>query len=237
MVHIGSKPILWHIMKIYAHYGFSDFVLALGYKGEMIKDYFIHYEVMNNDVTIQLGKPDQMCLHSSHSEAGWKITLADTGAKALKGARVKRIEKYVSDETFLLTYGDGLADIDINRLIQFHRSHGKMVTVTGVNPASRFGELKVNGDRVDRFFEKPSDNQGGIINGGFFVMNRDVFSLLKNVDDCDLEYGPLEQIATMGELMVYRHDGFWSCMDTIRDTEYLNSRWECGDAAWKVWNS
>jgi glucose-1-phosphate cytidylyltransferase len=235
MVGIGTRPILWHIMKIFASQGHTDFVLALGYKGEMIKDYFLNYEAMNNDVTIELGKPLNARLHSRHEECGWKITLADTGQHALKGARLKRVEKYVSGDTFLLTYGDGVANVDVARLEAFHKAHGKMVTITGVNPSSRFGELKIEGDRVACFHEKPKGMGARIINGGYMLLNRDIFELLSADDSCDLEYGPLERLAEQGELMVYRHDGFWACMDTLRDTEYLNKLWESGQAGWKVW--
>jgi glucose-1-phosphate cytidylyltransferase len=238
MVHIGGRPILWHIMKIFATRGHRDFVLALGYKGEMIKDYFLNYEAMNNDITIELGKPEQAQLHSCHEECGWRITLADTGAKALKGARLKKVERYVKGETFLLTYGDGVADVDLDALLAFHKAHGKMVTLTGVNPASRFGELKIAGDRVERFNEKPEAVAAGgakYINGGYMVMNRAIFDRLGAEDSCDLEYGPLERLAEEGELMVYRHHGYWACMDTLRDTEHLNKLWDEGRAGWKVW--
>ncbi|MDP2847064.1 MAG: glucose-1-phosphate cytidylyltransferase [Humidesulfovibrio sp.] len=238
MVGIGSRPILWHIMKIFASQGHTDFVLALGYKGESIKDYFLNYEAMNNDVTIELGKPAQAQLHSCHEECGWKITLASTGEKALKGARLKRVEKYVKGDTFLLTYGDGVANVDLDKLIAFHKSHGKICTLSGVNPASRFGELKLDGDRVTCFHEKPTgpgQGKDAFINGGYMVMNRAIFERVTDDDSCDLEYGPLEALANEGQLMVYRHHGFWACMDTLRDTEYLNKLWNEGRAGWKVW--
>ena len=177
MVNIGTHPILWHIMKYYSHFGCKDFVLALGYKGEMIKNYFCRYEIMNNDVTIELGQPENMCIHHSHDEAGWKITLADTGEKALKGARLKKVERYITGDTFMMTYGDGVADVDINELLAFHISHGKIATVTGVNPSARFGELKIDGDRVEAFREKP-ENGDDFISGGFFVFNRQIFNYL-----------------------------------------------------------
>ncbi|MDQ7834835.1 MAG: glucose-1-phosphate cytidylyltransferase [Humidesulfovibrio sp.] len=235
MVGIGTRPILWHIMKTFASQGHSNFVLALGYKGEMIKDYFLNYEAMNNDITIELGKPLNAQLHSCHEECGWKITLADTGQQALKGARLKKLEKYIQGDTFLLTYGDGVANVDLAKLIAFHKSHGKMVTITGVNPASRFGELKIEGDNVTCFHEKPKGMGARIINGGYMCLNRAIFERLSVDDSCDLEYGPLERLAEEGELMVYRHPGFWACMDTLRDTEYLNKLWETGQAGWKVW--
>lgn len=234
MVNIGAHPIIWHIMKYYSQFGHKDFVLALGYKGETIKNYFCHYELMNNDVTIELGKKDEILIHQSHEEAGWKITLADTGEKALKGARLKKVERYITGDTFMMTYGDGIADVDINQLLAFHKSHGKMATVTGINPAARFGELKIDGDRVETFSEKPQ-NGDGLINGGFFVFNRKILDYLTTDDLCDLEIGPLEKIAKEGQLMVYKHLGFWACMDTMRDMEYLNKIWNDGKAKWKIW--
>lgn len=234
MVNIGARPILWHIMKYYAQFKCREFVLALGYKGDMIKNYFCHYELMNNDVTIELGQPENIHIHHSHDEAGWKITLADTGEKSLKGSRLKKVERYVAGNTFMMTYGDGIADVDINALLAFHRAHGKMVTVTGINMASRFGELKVAGDRVESFSEKPQQGDG-LINGGFFVFNPDIFQYLTTDDGCDLEIGALERIANEGQLMVYKHRGFWACMDTLRDMEYLNRLWDNGQARWKIW--
>jgi len=234
MVNIGPRPILWHIMKYYAQFGFREFILALGYKGEMIKNYFCHYELMNNDVTIELGCPEKTCIHYAHEEAGWRITLADTGEKALKGARLKKVERYVTEETFMMTYGDGLADVDIGGLLAFHLDHGKTATVTGINPASRFGELKIKGDRVESFREKPQDDDG-LVNGGFFVFNREIFDYLTPEDSCDLEIGPLERIAGEGQLMVYKHRGFWACMDTLRDMDYLNALWTANQAKWKIW--
>ena len=235
MVNIGDKPILWHIMKVYAAYGHKDFVLALGYKGEMIRNYFCHYELMNNDVTIELGRPERLCIHHAHEEDGWKITLANTGEDTLKGARLKKIQKYITGDTLMVTYGDGVANIDMGALLSFHKSHGKLATVTGINPASRFGELKVKGDEVGAFSEKPK-NGNGLVNGGFFVLNRAVFDYLSEDDSCDLEIGALEQIARQGELMVYKHKGFWACMDTFRDMEYLNRLWAEDKAEWKVWD-
>ena len=234
MVHIGTQPILWHIMKIYAHYGFKDFVLPLGYKGEMIKEFFFNYEYLNNDFTIELG-PRRTTIHPLHQEEGWKVTLADTGEKTLKGGRLKRVEKYIKGKTFCLTYGDGLSDVNIKEVIAFHKKHGKSATITGVNIASRFGELKIEGDSVTRFSEK-SDDAPGFINGGFMVMNRGIFDLLTEDEKCDLEYGPMEKLARKGELMVYKHQGKWACMDTPRDMDYLNKLWNTGKAFWKVWD-
>lgn len=235
MVKIGDKPILWHIMKIYAHYGLKDFVLCLGYKGEMVKEYFYNYEVLNNDFTIELGNEKKTTeIYSTHSEDDWRVTLADTGNKTLKGARLKKVEKYIDGDTFMLTYGDGLAKIDLNSLLTFHQSHGKMMTVTGVNPASRFGELKVCGNKVESFTEKPGYGSE-LINGGFFVVNKGLFDYLSLDEHCDLEVGAFEKVAKDGQLMVYKHKGFWICMDNIRDMDFLNKLWNENKAEWKVW--
>lgn len=234
MVRIGQKPLLWHIMKIYSHYGYNDFILCLGYHGDMIKEYFYHYEIMNNDFTLTLGQKNQMEIHREREEETWRVTLCDTGDKAQKGARLKRVEKYVDSGVFMVTYGDGVANIDIKALLDFHLAHGKLATVTGVRPLARFGELTVKGQQVKAFREKPQSTEG-LISGGFFVFSRDIFDYLEDRDDCDLEYGALERLATTGELMVYDHQGFWACMDNIRDMEYLNRLWESGKAEWKVW--
>jgi len=234
MVYIGNRPILWHIMKTYAHHSCKDFILSLGYKGEIIKDYFYHYELMNNDVTLKLGHPREVTVYQRHDEIDWTVTMVNTGEKALKGARVKRIEHFIDEETFMMTYGDGVADIDITRLLSFHRSHAKLATVTGVTPVSRFGEFRIEGDNVERFTEKPATGDS-FINGGFFVFNRKIFDYLTDDDECDLEVGALERIAADGELMVFKHKGFWACMDTIRDVEYLNRIWGENNAPWKVW--
>ena len=235
MVMIGSKPMLWHIMKIYAHYGFKKFILCLGYKGDTIKEYFNHYELMNNDITIELGSSNCCHIHNSHDENDWEITLANTGETSQKGARLKRIEKYVDSDTFMVTYGDGVADIDIDRLLEFHKSHGKVATVTGVRPHFlRFGELDVRNNQVINFAEKPK-YKGNYINGGFFVFNRKIFDYLEDKEDSDLEVGPLGELSDQGELMVYTHDQFWTCMDTIRDVEFLNDLWNSNNADWKIW--
>ena len=236
MVNVGDHPILWHIMKIYSHYGYKDYILALGYKGDMIKNYFYHYEIMNNDVTIELGNPEKACIHQNHDEIGWRITLVNTGWNALKGARLKKVEKYIEGNTFMVTYGDGLADVNIEKLLSFHRSHGKLATLTGINPASRFGEMKVKNNQVKSFSEKPNKSDG-LINGGFFVFDRKIFDYLSVNDDCDLEIGAFEQVASEGQLMVYEHKGFWACMDTLRDMDYLNRLWKENRAEWKLWAS
>jgi glucose-1-phosphate cytidylyltransferase len=233
MVDIGTQPILWHIMKIYAHHGIKDFVLALGYKGKMIKEYFYNYEYLNNDFTIELGNRSST-IHSAHHEDGWRVTLADTGEKTLKGARLKQIETYIPDDDFCLTYGDGLGDVDIKALIEFHKKHGKIATLTGVSLTSRFGELKIDGDKVTRFSEKP-DDVPGFINGGYMVLNRRIFERLSECEDCDLESGTFEALAREGQLMVWKHSGHWACLDTLRDMDYLNNLWNNSKAFWKVW--
>jgi len=233
MVKIGNKPILWHIMKIYSSYGFKDFILCLGYKGEMIKECFYNYEILNNDFTIELGQHKNIEFHDTHDEKGWRITLVDTGERAFKGARLKRIEKYVDSDIFMVTYGDGVANININDLVEFHKNHGKIATLTGVMPPSRFGTLLVNRNEVIEFNEKPQAS-GGLINGGFFVFNKRLFDYLSDDDSCDLEIGVLDKLAKEGELMVYQHTGDWACMDTVRDLEYLNNLWSSGRAFWKI---
>ena len=234
LVEIGGRPILWHIMKTYAHHGLRDFVLCLGYRGNMIKDYFLNYEAMNNDFTICLGRRHQVTHHGAHGEQDFVVTLAETGAEALTGARVKRVEKYVDGDTFLVTYGDGVADIDIGALIDFHRGHGRLATVTTVHPFSRFGVLEVDETgAVREFAEKPL--MQGWASAGFFVFDRRVFDYLDDEDECILERTPLERLANEGQLMAYRHDGFFYTMDTYREYEYLNELWAKGEAPWKVW--
>lgn len=234
MVPIGTRPILWHIMKIYSHHGFKRFIICLGYKGEIIKEYFLHYRIRNSDFTINLGNREDIRIHNLHSEDDWEVTLADTGIKAMTGARIKRIERYIDTDYFLLTYGDGVANIDIKKLVEFHTSHGRLATVTGVKPPSRFGELITKGVSVIEFGEKPQVGSG-VINGGFFVFRQGVFNYLSDDDRCTLEGEPLERLAKEGHLMVYQHTGFWQCMDTLRDMNLLNEYWESGDAPWKVW--
>ncbi|MBT8342127.1 MAG: glucose-1-phosphate cytidylyltransferase [Desulfatitalea sp.] len=235
MVRIGNRPILWHIMKIYSQYGFKRFILCLGYRGELIKDFFYHYQLMNNDFTITLGCNRDVILHSDHDECGWEITMCNTGDSSLKGARLKRIERHIKMDNFMVTYGDGVADINVAELLKFHLSHGKIATITGVRPRFlRFGELNVKDDQAIQFNEKPKYN-GNFINGGFFVFNRRFFDFLEDHDMCELEGKPLDEVTRRGELMVYKHTKFWACMDTIRDTEYLNELWNSQRAEWKIW--
>jgi glucose-1-phosphate cytidylyltransferase len=233
MVEVGGMPLLWHIMKVYAHYGFNEFVLCLGYKGEIIKEYFHHYELLSNDFTIQLGTRD-IEIHPKHSERGWKVTLVDTGLNAMTGARVKHIEKFIDSDLFLLTYGDGVADVNISDLLDFHKSHGKIGTVTGVFPPSRYGELMIAEDRVVSFSEKPVKHVDSI-NGGYFVFNKEFFKYLQPDDSCVLEKEPLETLVADDQLKVYHHKGFWQCMDTYRDYTFLQNLWEKGEAPWKIW--
>ncbi len=234
MVEIAGRPILWHIMKIYSYYGFNDFILCVGYKGEIIKEYFLNYEAMNNDFTIKLDRRSQIDFHSNHSESDWTVTIANTGEDAMTGARIKRVEKYIDTDEFMLTYGDGLADIVVKKLVEFHHSQGKIGTVTGVHPVSRFGEIVFSDGEVKKFSEKPQAS-GGHISGGFFVFKRDVFKYLSSDDDCVLEKEPLEQLAHKGNLGMYFHAGFWHCMDTYRDYLFLKDLWQKREAPWKVW--
>jgi glucose-1-phosphate cytidylyltransferase len=233
MVEIGGRPILWHIMKMYAHAGYREFVLCLGYRGSMIKDYFLNYEAMNSDFTICLGRQSRIEYNNDHSEQNFRVTLADTGLSTMTGGRVKRIEKYIDDDTFLLTYGDGVSDVDINKLLAFHKSHGKLATVTAVIPSSRFGIVDTNTEgRVIEFVEKPRSKSRA--SAGFFVFQRDIFKYLGG-DDCILEREPLERLASEGQLMAYEHDGFFYAMDTYREYEHLNDLWAKGQAPWKIW--
>ena len=234
LVNIGSKPILWHIMKTYAHYGFNDFILCLGHKGNMIKEYFLNYEAMNNDCTIHLGDRNNIEFHNKHMEIGWRVTLVDTGEEAQTGARIKRIEKYIDDDLFMVTYGDGVANIDIKKLLSFHKEHKKIGTITGVHPSSRFGELVIKDKEVIDFTEKPQVKEGAI-NGGFFVFQKKFLDYLKVDDDCYLEKEPLECLAAEKKLMVYLHDGFWQSVDTYRELEILNNLWKSPNPPWKVW--
>ena len=234
MVEVGGRPILWHIMKIYAHYGFGDFVFCLGYRGNMIKQYFLDYEAMNNDITICLGCNNHIDYHNTHGEQGYHVTLADTGQDAMTGARIKRIKRYIEGDTFMVTYGDGVSDVNIAELLQFHRSHGKLATVTVIHPVSRFGVLDLgDSEQVLSFAEKPQVD--GWVSAGFFVFNRRVFDYLSDEPDCVLEQEPLQKLVADGELVAYQHRGFFHAMDTHRDYLHLNAMWGKGDVPWKVW--
>jgi glucose-1-phosphate cytidylyltransferase len=236
LVNIGGKPILWHIMKTYSAYGFHEFVLCLGYKGDMIKDYFINYDLLNSDFTISLGTKQIVRNNVAHDEANWQVSLVDTGLMTQTGGRLARIRDYIgSDPEFLVTYGDGVGDIDIPDLVRFHRQSGRIATLTGVHPIGRFGELSLDGSRVRSFAEKPPSSDTWI-NGGYFVLNSAVFDYFDG-DQCVLERGPLERLSAEGQLGVYRHPGYWQCMDTLRDMDVLNQLWTSGEAPWKVWSN
>jgi glucose-1-phosphate cytidylyltransferase len=230
MVTIGGKPILWHIMRTYAHFKHREFFVALGYKAEVVKEYFLHYRSLNSNFTVDLGS-GRVTPHQS-DPVDWRVTLVDTGANTMTGGRVKRMQPFIGNETCMLTYGDGVADIDIEALLAFHKSHGKMVTVTAVHPGARFGELQINGNSVTSFQEKPQLAQGWI-NGGYFVIEPAFFELIEG-DATMLEREPLERAASMGQFRAYRHDGFWQCMDTNRDYELLEALWAKGNAPWKI---
>jgi len=230
MVTVGGKPILWHIMNTYASFNHNDFYVALGYKAEIIKDFFLNYKTLNSDFTVDLSSGN--ITEHSQDNIDWNVTLVNTGLNSMTGGRVKRMKDYIGNETFLLTYGDGLADIDINLLIKFHKNHGKMVTVSAVHPGARFGELSLDGDIVTSFKEKPQTSQGWI-NGGYFVIEPEFFELIDD-DSTILEQSPLERASQMGELMSFQHNGFWQCMDTKRDRDYLESLWKSNDAPWKT---
>jgi glucose-1-phosphate cytidylyltransferase len=231
MAEIGGKPILWHIMKIYSHYGFNDFVILLGYKGYFIKEYFANYFLHQSDVTIDLSN-NAMKVHNNTSEP-WKVTLLDTGQDTMTGGRIKRAKDHIGQEPFLLTYGDGVADIDLNKLVSFHQSTGNLVTMTAVQPEGRFGALETSGNRVDSFLEKPKGD-GAWINGGFFVCQHQVLDYIQG-DTTVFEHEPLQKLAKEGQLYNYRHNGFWKCMDTLRDKKGLNEMWDTGNAKWKIW--
>lgn len=234
LVDVGGHPLLWHIMKLYAHHGFKDFVLCLGYRGNMIKEYFLNYEAMKGDFTITLGHGHPITYHGDNLEQDYHVTLADTGLDTMTGGRIKRAERYIDDDIFLCTYGDGVGDIDIKALVDFHRRHGRIATLTAVRPQSRYGSLEFDteGAAVTHFNEKPTLD--GLISAGYFVFDRRVLEYLPG-DDCILEREPLERLAAAGELMAYQHPGTWHGMDTYRDVLYLNEMWASGHATWKVW--
>ncbi len=227
MVRVGDKPILWHIMQSYAHFGHKDFFVALGYKAEVIKEYFLHYRVLNADFTVDF--TDGSVVPYQQAPVDWRVTLVHTGEATMTGGRVRRMKSYIGNETCMLTYGDGVADIDLDALLAFHRSHGKLVTMSAVRPAARFGELELDGSHVKSFKEKPQLNEGWI-NGGFFVIEPAFFDWITG-DEILLEREPIEKAAAMGELMAFRHKGFWQCMDTKRDHELLETLWSKG-APW-----
>jgi glucose-1-phosphate cytidylyltransferase len=233
MVPVGGRPILWHIMKTYAHHGHKEFILCLGYKGEVIKDYFRNYHWNTSDVTLKLGRNPEIRYHNTHDEEDWTVTLLDTGAETQTGGRLRRALAHVPDETFLFTYGDGLTDSDINASVRFHQQHGKLATLTAVRPSGRFGELAMDGHTITGFREKP-EQERTFINGGFFVLNRRIGEYLDG-DGCVFERTPMERLARESELQAYQHQGFWQCMDTYREQQLLDKLYLSGHAPWKVW--
>lgn len=233
MVEIGGKPILWHIMKIYSHYGYNEFGILLGYKGYAIKEYFANYFLYQSDVTIDLSNNSMKVLNNTSEP--WKVTLIDTGIDTMTGGRIKRAQSFIGNETFMLTYGDGVGNIDIDRLVAFHKSHSKALTMTSAQPEGRFGAIDIESDnKVSNFMEKPKGD-GGWINAGFFVCEPKIFDYIKNGDTTIFEKEPIEQMAYDGELFAYKHSGFWKCMDTLRDKNQLCDMWESNQAQWKIW--
>ena len=232
MVEIGGKPILWHIMKAYGTHGINEFIVALGYKGEVVKDYFLNFYALNSDVSVDLAT-GKTAFHNG-KQPNWKVDLVDTGLNTQTGGRVKRLEKWLQDDdTFMLTYGDGVGDLNLTRLLEFHRSHGKIVTMTAVKSPARFGRIAFAGDRVTEFYEKP-ENTEGWINGGYFVLNREALDYIDG-DETIWERDPVEKLARDGQLVGYRHSGFWSCMDTLKEKNFLEELWTSGRAPWKIW--
>lgn len=231
LVEIGGKPILWHIMKIYASHGINEFIICLGYKGYMIKEYFSNYRIHNSDITVDLSNNEIEILKSN--EESWKISLIDTGLNTMTGGRLKRVAEYIGEEDFCLTYGDGVSDINIKESIKFHKKHNRTATLAAVSPGGRFGALGIQNNLVKSFQEKPDDGLG-LINGGFFVLSPKIFEYI-NGDTTVFEKEPLETLAKIGELVAYHHTGFWQCMDTIRDKQYLNDLWNNKNTPWKIW--
>lgn len=233
MIEIGGKPILWHIMKIYSYYGFNEFIICLGYKQNVVKEFFADYFLYMSDVTFDL-QENKMTVHSNFSEK-WKVTLVDTGYNTMTGGRVKRVQNYIGNETFMLTYGDGVSTVDIPALLRFHESHGKIATITTVNVEQRFGIIDIKSDGTVTAFREKAKEDGIVINGGFMVMNPEIFDYLEG-DETVLEKEPLERLAQIRELMAYHHHGFWKCMDTQRDKKFLEELWDSGHAPWKLWD-
>jgi glucose-1-phosphate cytidylyltransferase len=233
MVGIGDKPILWHIMSLYAAHGLNEFVVALGYKGEVIREYFLNYHALTHDLTVDLGTGNAQ-IHGG-DPIDWTVHLVDTGLNTQTGGRVKRLTDWIGDDTFMLTYGDGLADVNIRNLLEFHRSHGKLATLTAVRPPARFGGLQMNLDHVQRFTEKPQSGEGWI-NGGFFVFEPGVLDMIPG-DQSLLEVECMERLSVAGQLMAYRHNGFWQPMDTVREKNYLEELWRSGNAPWRIWDA
>lgn len=232
MVDVGDRPIIWHIMMHYSYYNYREFVIALGYRGEYIKKYFADYCNLEGNLRIKTGNGEVQRHENAHNP-GWTVDLIDTGAETLTGGRIKRLAPYLGNQTFLLTWGDGVSNVDMDELVKFHRSHGKLATLTAVRPTARFGHLDLDGDRVMEFSEKPQTSEGWI-NGAFFVLEPGVFDYIDG-DHTAWEREPMERLAKDGQLMAYKHEGFWQCMDTLRDKKLLNDLWDSGESPWKVW--
>lgn len=234
MVEIGEQPILWHIMKYYSEFGYHDFIICLGYKQYVVKEFFADYFLHTSDVTFDLAN-NQMEVHNNYSEP-WRVTLVDTGLHTMTGGRIKRVRDYIGDETFMLTYGDGVSNVDLDALLDFHKKHGKIATITGVNIGQRFGVLEVEEDGAIQAFREKNDDDGKMVNGGFMVMEPGVFDYIEG-DSTVFEKAPLENLSRDGQLMAYGHDGFWKCMDTQRDRMQLEEMWQSGHAPWKIWEN
>lgn len=232
MIGIGDRPILWHIMKIYSAQGFNDFIICLGYKQYIVKEFFADYFLHTSDITFDLAK-NEMTVHKNTSEP-WRVTLVDTGLNTMTGGRIKRVKDYIGNEPFMLTYGDGVANVDLNKLLAFHKSNGKIGTITAINLAQRFGVLDISEENKVLAFREKQDSDKSVINGGFMVMNPEIFDYIDG-DETVFEQKPLETLAAQGSLMAYPHQGFWQCMDTQRDKQYLEKLWESGNAPWKIW--
>lgn len=233
MIEIGEKPILWHIMKEYSYYGFNDFVICCGYKQHVIKEWFANYYLYNSDVTFDFTKENAMEVHNNVAEP-WKVTLVDTGLDTMTGGRIKRIQRYIGDEPFLLTYGDGVSDVNISELVKFHKSQNKIATLTAVNVDQRFGVLEIGGDNTITSFREKNQGDGNRINAGYMVLEPQIFEYIKD-DSTVFEKEPLEKVAAMGQLAAYKHDGYWQCMDTKREKDKLDELWNSGKAPWKKW--
>lgn len=234
MIEIGEKPIIWHIMKYYSSFGHNDFIICVGYKQYVIKEFFSDYYLHMSDVTFDFSTENKMIVHNNHTEP-WKVTLVNTGLNTMTGGRIKRVKDYIGDETFMLTYGDGISNVNINRLIKFHESHGKLATITAIQPGGRFGMLDISDSNQIESFKEKSKEDGGWINGGFMVLNPEVINYIKD-DSTIFEKEPLEYVSNEGELKAFKHEGFWQCMDTLRDKEILEKLWSTGQALWKVWS-
>lgn len=233
MIEIGEKPILWHIMKLYASFGYNDFIICCGYKQYVIKEFFADYYLHMSDVTFDFTEENKMIVHNNNTEP-WKVTLVDTGLNTMTGGRIKRVKDYIGDEPFMLTYGDGVADVNIEELVEFHKSNGKTATITAIQPGGRFGMLDIDDNEGVNCFKEKSKDDGGWINGGFMVLNPEMVDYIEN-DATVFEKAPLETVALEGQLQAFRHHGFWQCMDTMRDKELLEKLWSSGQAPWKVW--